>query len=89
MKRTQLYLDEAIWRGLQARARLERTTISELMRQAVQAHYFSHPEGRAKAMQAFVGIRKQTANEPGAVEIVRSLRRGSRLARLSQSERHS
>lgn len=84
MKRTQLCLDETIWRGLQARARSERTTFSELVRQAVQAHYFSHAEGRTKAMQAFVGIRKNTAKEPTAVELVRGLRRGNRLARLSQ-----
>lgn len=89
MKRTQLYLDEAIWRDLHARARSECTTISGLVRQAVQAQYFSNSEGRAKAIRAFVGIRKQTAHEPAAVEIVGGLRRGSRLVRLSQGERHS
>jgi hypothetical protein len=36
-----------------------------------------------KAMQAFVGIRKQAAETPDAVEMVRRLRRGDRLDRLT------
>lgn len=69
--------------ALHARARSERTTISELVRVAVRERYFGKQDQRAKAMQEFVGSRKRTADTADAVEIVRSLRRGERLARLS------
>jgi Arc/MetJ family transcription regulator len=79
MKRTQLYLDEDLWDTLHERARSQRTTVSELVRQAVRERYLGNHGQRMKAMQAFVGIRKQA---PDAVEQVRSLRRGGRLDRL-------
>ncbi len=41
-------------------------------------------EQREAAMRAVVGIRKHRANEPGAVEEVRALRRGSRIDCLSR-----
>ena len=60
----------------------ESRTRSELVREAVRERYLGNRDLRMKAMQAFVGIRKQPAGAPGAVEMVRSLRRGSRLDRL-------
>jgi hypothetical protein len=36
-----------------------------------------------KAMQAFIGIRGQTSETRSTAEIVRSLRRGERLGRLT------
>jgi hypothetical protein len=36
-----------------------------------------------KAMQEFVGIRKQARETADATEVVRGLRRGDRLSRLS------
>ena len=36
MKRTQLYVDEDIWKALHIRSRQSGTSISELVRQAVQ-----------------------------------------------------
>jgi hypothetical protein len=82
MKRTQLYLDEDLWDTLHERARSQRTTVSELVRQAVRERYFVNHGLRMKAMQAFVGIRKQAPPTPDAAELVRSLRRGGRLDRL-------
>lgn len=82
MKRTQLYLEESIWRGLQAMARNEQTTISELVRKAVQAQYFHPTAGRAKAMQALVGIRKTPTALEDSTTLVRNLRKGNRLSRL-------
>ncbi len=82
VRRTQLYLDEDLWTTLHARARSQQTTVSELVREAVRERYLGNRDLRMKAMQAFVGIRKQPAGAPGAVEMVRSLRRGSRLDRL-------
>ncbi|MGO9256245.1 MAG: CopG family transcriptional regulator [Bryobacteraceae bacterium] len=83
MRRTQLYLDEDLWSVLHARARSQRTTVSELVREALRERYLGKRDQRMAAMQAFVGIRKQAAGSPDAVEMVRSLRRGDRLDRLA------
>jgi len=83
MRRTQLYLDEDLWGTLHVRARSQQTTVSQLVREAVRDRYLGRQGERMKAMQAFVAIRKQGPKMPGAVETVRSLRRGSRLGRLA------
>lgn len=82
MRRTQLYLDQDLWTTLHARARTEKTTISELVREAVRERYLGKFDQRTQAMAAFVGIRKQGSGTEDAVEIVRTLRRGHRLRRL-------
>ena len=82
MRRTQLYLDEQLWGALHARARREKTTVSELVRQAVRERYLGDREQRKAAMQRFVGIRKSGAESADSNEEVRRLRRGSRLRRL-------
>ena len=81
MKRTQLYLDEAIWRGLQSRALTERTTISELVRKAVQTQYPA--DSRAEAMEALVGIRANVKDPEDSTAVVRRMRKGTRLSRLT------
>jgi len=82
MRRTQLYLDDHLWNALHARARTQKTTVSELVRQAVRERYLSKADEQIKAMQDFVGIRKERAETKNVAEYVRSLRRGGRLERL-------
>ena len=82
MRRTQLYLDNQLWGALHARARSERTTISELIRQAARELYLGRQDTRIAAMQGFVGIRKSHGKAPDSTESIRELRRGSRLDRL-------
>ena len=82
MRRTQLYLDDHLWNALHARARSRKTTVSELVREAVRERYLGRRDEQAKAMQEFVGIRKETSEPLDAVEYVRNLRRGDRLGRL-------
>ena len=82
MRRTQLFLDDQLWEALHARARSEKTTISELVRQAARERYLGHQETRIAAMQNFVAIRKSRAGAADSSEEVRELRRGSRLGRL-------
>jgi len=85
MKRTQLYLDEGIWKTLQIEARQAGTSISELVRQAVQERYGISPAARRIAMQGIVGIWKDRKDIPADTEkYVRQLRRGTRLKRLSR-----
>jgi len=82
MRRTQLYLDEDLWTALHSRARSQKTTISELVRASVREHYFGKSDQRAKAMQEFIGIRKDTLETQDTDAYVRTLRRSHRLDRL-------
>jgi hypothetical protein len=82
MRRTQLFLDDQLWQALHARARTEKTTISELVRQAARERYLAPQEIRMAAMQSFVGIRKSRARAADGSQEVRQLRRGSRLDHL-------
>ena len=84
MHRTQLYLDDDLWNALRARARKQGTTISNLVRQAAREHYLGDLERRKRAMQAFIGIRKDRSDLSDSVEYVRRLRRGSRIERLGK-----
>jgi hypothetical protein len=82
MRRTQLYLDDNLWNFLHTRARTGKTTISELVLEAVRERYLGSQEDRRGAMRAFVGIRKTEPAAPAAVDCIRNLRRGDRLERL-------
>jgi hypothetical protein len=84
MRRTQLYLDDQLWGALHARAQSEKTTVSELVRQAVRERYLGNLDRRREAMQSFVGIREPHGEDRDARMEVRSLRRGSRLDRLAE-----
>jgi len=84
MRRTQLYLDDQLWGALHARAQSEKTTVSELVRQAVRERYLGNLDTRRAAMQGFVGIRKAPGKDLDARMEVRRLRQGSRLDRLGE-----
>ena len=84
MRRTQLYLDDHLWNALHARARSQKTTVSELVREAVRERYLGKQEEQMKAMKGFVGIRKRSSEPVDAVQYVRGLRRGERLDRLQK-----
>lgn len=83
MKRTQLYLHEDIWKALHIRSRQQRTTISELVRQAVRDKYGSSPANRRQAMQAMVGLWRNRKDLTDSETYVRRLRKGKRLRRLA------
>ncbi len=84
MRRTQLYLDDQLWTVLHARAVSQKTTVSQLVRDAIRERYLGDRERRMKAMKQVVGIRKGTDERLDAVEYIRSLRRSDRLDRLQR-----
>jgi metal-responsive CopG/Arc/MetJ family transcriptional regulator len=89
MRRTQLYLDDHLWNALHALARSQKTTISELVREAVRERYVGARDEQRKAMQEFVGTRRERSGprspvENDAVEYVRSHRRSDRMGRLEK-----
>lgn len=83
VRRTQLYLDDHLWGALHARARREKTTISELVRQAVRERYLGDHQQRRVAMQGFIGSRKGRVELSNVTNEVRALRKGSRIDRLA------
>jgi len=84
MKRTQLYLDDDLWNALHVRAQSQRTSVSELVRQAARERYLGDLDERRKAMQAVVGIWKDRDEFYDPEKYIRSLRRGRRLERLER-----
>ncbi|MGD1064208.1 MAG: CopG family transcriptional regulator [Terracidiphilus sp.] len=82
MRRTQLYLEEDLWKALHARARRERTSVSELVRQATRDRYLRHSEDRQSALMGIVGLWKDRTDLPDSETYVRNLRKGTRLKRL-------
>jgi hypothetical protein len=83
VRRTQLYLDDHLWNALHTQARSRKTSVSELVREAMRERYLGKRDEQAKAMQEFVGIRKNRSDSVDAVQYIRSLRRGDRLERLN------
>lgn len=83
MRRTQLYLDESLWSALHAHARSRKTSVSELVREAVRERYLGNKEKRREAMLAFIGVAKNKTKVRGSTDLVRELRRGSRLERFT------
>ena len=84
VKRTQLSLDKHLWSPLHARAQSQKTTISELVRQAVRERHIGDLEKRKQAMQGFVGIHQMHRKDPDARQQVRLLRGGKRLDGLDE-----
>jgi hypothetical protein len=82
VRRTQLYLDDDLWNALHAQARRESSTISELVRRAARECYLGRLDERRRAMEAFIGIRRDLADTSDAAGEVRRLRKGTRLERL-------
>lgn len=83
MRRTQLYLNEDIWKALHIRSRQQGTTISELVRQAVRDKYGSSSARRKQVMQALVGLWKNRKDLADSEAYVRRLRKGNRLKRIA------
>jgi hypothetical protein len=84
MHRTQLYLDDDLWTTLQTRARLEGTSISELVRTAARDRYMDKLERRKAAMKAFIGIRKGRPEFDDVEAYIRNLRTDDRMERLKE-----
>lgn len=83
MKRTQLYLNEDIWQALTIRSRQRKTSISELVRQAIREKYGNSSADRRQAMQAIVGLWKDRKDLQDSEQYVRRLRKGKRLRRIT------
>jgi hypothetical protein len=82
VKRTQLYLEDDLWKVLRVKAQQDGTTISDLVRTAVREKYLSSASERREAMLGIVGLWKDRTDLPDTQTYVRRLRKDSRLKRL-------
>jgi len=82
MRRTQLYLEENVWKLLQILARQEGCSVSDLVRQAVREKYFGPGKNRKQAFEAVVGLWAGRTDLPDTETYVRGLRKSSRWNRL-------
>jgi len=84
MKRTQLYIDEGLFHRLSLLSRESKTTISDLVRKAIEKVYGrkKSPQERLKAFQAVCGIWKDRTDLPPTQEYIRQLRKSARMKRF-------
>jgi len=82
MRRTQLYIEDDLWKALQILARQSHCTISELVRTAVREKYLATASKRKEALLSAVGIWKDRTDLPATEEYVRRLRKDDRLKRV-------
>ncbi|MCC6272298.1 MAG: ribbon-helix-helix domain-containing protein [Deltaproteobacteria bacterium] len=84
MRRTQLYIDEALFRSLTLLSRKKKITVSELVRRAIESAYGrrSQYSDRLKLMESAFGIWKNRKDLPSTEKYLRSLRKDSRAKRL-------
>lgn len=87
MRRTQLYLDDDLWAALHAKALLEGSTISELVRVAVRDRYLGNLEERRKAMMNAIGLWRERDDLEDTEAMIRRLRSDSRLKRRERREK--
>jgi metal-responsive CopG/Arc/MetJ family transcriptional regulator len=83
MRRTQLYLDDDLWKLLHMIARQSGETISELVRNAIREKYGQDRNRRKEACEAIIGLWKDRTDIGETDDYVRDLRRSSRLERLA------
>ncbi|QQR81554.1 MAG: ribbon-helix-helix protein, CopG family [Deltaproteobacteria bacterium] len=84
MHRTQIYMDESVIERLSQISRQKKTSISNLIRQAVEKAYGKKisKEERWKKLSAACGIWKDRDDLPPTDEYVRSLRKNTRMKRF-------
>jgi metal-responsive CopG/Arc/MetJ family transcriptional regulator len=84
MRRTQLYLEDDLWKTLHILARQSGSTISELVRKALREKYLDDAAKRKEALLSIVGIWKDRTDLGDTEKYIRDLRRDDRLRRLSK-----
>ena len=84
MRRTQLYLDDDLWKLLHVIARQSGGTVSELVRNAVREKYNQDRVRRKEACEAIVGLWKDRTDIGETDDYIRDLRRSSRLERFAE-----
>lgn len=86
MRRTQIYLDDSQRQKLDRVAKRTRRTVSDLIREAIDARYGAAP--KEDFVQALItgafGVWKDRSDLGATDTYIRTLRRGSRVDRLAR-----
>ncbi len=77
MKRTQIYLDEEIYKYLKEESKKTGKSISELIREKLKKELNQNKENLLKAIKEVAGIWSYQTED--VEEFVRSIRRGKRI----------
>jgi hypothetical protein len=83
VRRTQLYLDDDLWKLLHMVARQSGATVSELVRNAIREKYCPERARRIEAFESIIGLWKDRTDIGETEDYIRDLRRSSRLERLA------
>ncbi len=83
MKRTQIYLEDSIYNVLKVISRTRRTTVSELVRQAIRIVYKDQKQNKIEKFDNACGIWAERNDFMHPSKYVRSLRKGKRLERFN------
>lgn len=83
MKRTQLYIEDDVFRILRRLSREKTTSISELVREAVRKVYaLEKPEHAEEVLREAAGIWKDRKDIRSADHYVRQMRKDTRRERM-------
>lgn len=83
MRRTQLYLDDELWKLVHTRARQSGVTVSALVRDTLRERYCDAHVSRKDAFEKVIGLWKDRNDLGETEDYVRELRRGTRLKRFA------
>jgi hypothetical protein len=83
VRRTQLYLDDDLWKLLHMIAQQSGATVSELVRNAIREKYWPERALRIEAFESIIGLWKDRTDIGETDDYIRDLRRSSRLERLA------
>jgi hypothetical protein len=84
MKRTQLYLEDDLWKTLHILARQSGSTVSELARMALREKYLGDTAKCKEALLSAIGLWGDRNDLPDTEAYIRDLRKGDRLKQISQ-----
>ncbi len=84
MTRTQIYLDADLLKVLKTIAKRRRSTVSDLVRDALREKYLEHRPDRAQILLSAVGAWGDRKDLGDSTAHVRGLRKGTRAGRLSR-----
>jgi hypothetical protein len=82
VKRTQIYVEEALWQVMTLQARRKKTSVSEIIREAVREKYW--PARRKELLKAMVGLWRDRHDIGDASAYVRKLRNRDRRSEPSR-----
>jgi hypothetical protein len=84
VRRTQLYLDNDLWKALHTSAKQSGVTVSELVRVTLRKRYCDTGVNRKAAFENVIGLWKDRSDLGETGDYLRELRRGTRLKRLAR-----